>query len=132
MPKPTTFARTSVQTIPSTTLQLGPFGPVTSGFLPTDATNAQLILDQGADWVHDGTLVFTIHVECSYTDAQGSHTDVFDDQAFDLAIPAKFGNPANRMSFGMSLPAVGNATRKLSFSMNVFARRTVSGTYDVI
>jgi hypothetical protein len=120
-----------VITIPSVKLPLGPLGPFTSGFLPSDATNAQLILDQGADWVHDGTLVFTILLEYSANGTDFTSV-LIQDQAFDLAIPAKFGNPANRMSFGASLPDIGSTTRKIRYSMNVFARRTVSGTYDVI
>ena len=118
-----------IAVIPQTTIAAGPlkFGP---GPVSSAASQFVITVVQVA-WPNVGELAFDYVCDVSL---DGGATWVNPPPAggnvFDTMVPARFGRPAGQFKIACSIPGVGNANRKIRFSV-VFAKSiTLSGTLE--
>lgn len=128
---PKALARSHQITIPALQVPVGQFSR-TSSQLPSDADQVQLILQQGADWGNNTSLlIWTFTIE--YAADGVNFGPLSQDPTFDVVVPAKFGHPAGQLSYGVTLPDAGLSTRKVRFTLDVQVSRAVTGgTLDVL
>jgi hypothetical protein len=117
----------TVVTIPQTTV---PAGPLTLGPANVNSTVKQYVLTVNQiAWPNAGDLAFTYQCDVSLdSGATWINPPPSAGNVYDVAVPAKFGNPANQFKIVCDIPGVGNANRKIRFTANFAKSLTVSGT----